>query len=101
MYIESIKGKCNVLTYNEYEFLMNTGDSIHFSRAIFDPKSGELKPGLEEWEKTCYCNTPPNPDLAYVQCDKCELWVHHDCIEKKEDAESETFICRNCKVQRR
>ena len=73
----------------------------HFSRAIFDPKSGELKPGLEEWEKTCYCNTPPNPDLAYVQCDKCELWVHHDCIEKKEDAESETFICRNCKVQRR
>jgi hypothetical protein len=34
--IETIMRKCYVIPNSEYEYLQNTGDNIHFSRAVYD-----------------------------------------------------------------
>lgn len=63
--------KCYVIQNSEYEYLQNAGDNIHFSRAVYDIKKGELDPHPSDWAKQCYCLTPVNPDLAYIQCEFC------------------------------
>jgi len=89
--------KCFVIENSEYEYLQNAGDNIHFSRAVYDNKKGELDPHPSKWDKECYCNTPVNPDLAYVFCEKCQHWIHHDCIKDQKRIEAEVFICEKCK----
>ncbi len=29
-------------------------------------------PNFENWEKSCICKTPLNPDQLYIKCDKCD-----------------------------
>lgn len=62
-----------------------------------DPATGELSPPPSEWVKECYCQTLVNPDRVYVQCDKCSMWIHNECVEDEEELEEEIFVCRKCK----
>ena len=69
--VESIMRKCYVIQNTEYEYLQNAGDNIHFTRAALNVRTRELEPHPSEWTKECYCGSPVNPDLAYIQCEKC------------------------------
>ena len=41
--------------------------------------------------------------VPWVQCDKCQLWLHLFCIGLKPSdiKEDEDFNCKNCKTGRR
>lgn len=57
-----------------------------------------MNPSFDQWAKTCSCETPLNPDLLYIKCDKCELWFHPECCNIKESdvEEIEVFYCKRC-----
>jgi hypothetical protein len=46
--------------------------NYYFTRAKYDDDIKELIPHPNSWKKQCYCGAPENPDLQYVQCEKCE-----------------------------
>lgn len=68
VYVESIKGKCFLLSYEEYSEMSTSYEYYYFSRASFDEESETVVPSPETWKKECYCNKPLNPDRVYVQC---------------------------------
>lgn len=94
--VEAIMRKCHILTAVEYESLSNAGDAIHFSRAVYNRGTLELEPHPETWTKECYCQMPINPDVPYIQCDKCEHWFHHECIDNELLLNDDKFICKDC-----
>jgi len=56
-----------------------------------------LTPNIKDWgKKYCICDTPYNPDMEYIECEKCEKWFHNDCIIR-ENQDLNNFVCRNCK----
>ena len=72
---------------------------ISLCRASYDPVKKKLDPPIDHWGKHCLCQLPLNPDLQYIECDKCNVWYHMDCvgIDPKEAESIETFICPKCK----
>merc|ERR1712241_1305697 len=49
------------------------------------------------------CKRPTGKQVPWVQCDKCQLWLHLFCIGLKPSdiKEDEDFNCKNCKAGRR
>ena len=47
--VESIIGKCEVLTLDEYFLLGFIENSIYFTRAAYDMESKKLTPDVSEW----------------------------------------------------
>lgn len=55
-----------------------------------------LSPDISEWPKgDCICESPYNPDLEYIQCEKCKKWYHNDCAIKESD-DLNDFVCSVC-----
>lgn len=75
-------------------------DQERMSRAKFVRRTMEFDPPAEEWQRSCVCREPVNLDLEYVQCDKCQDWLHNqpECtgMTQKEVEETESFVCRIC-----
>jgi len=71
---------------------------LNFIRASYDITKRKIDPPLEHWKKHCICKTPMNPDLLYVQCDKCDGWYHTQCIGISiEEAEAiDQYFCYIC-----
>lgn len=56
----------------------------------------KLSPEIFQWpKKYCVCDSPYNPDMEYVQCEKCQKWYHNDCAIKENDDLS-NFVCSSC-----
>jgi hypothetical protein len=96
LYVESIKAKCVVLTIDEYSEMAATPQHIHFSRSNYNEEKRELEPSPKEWKRLCSCDSPNNPDLQYVGCEKCENWFHVECVANYN--EGEDFICEKCNL---
>jgi hypothetical protein len=94
LYIDSIKCKCFVLSFEEYSQLETSYDYYYFSRAAFNEESGRLEPPPESWKKACLCLMPSNPDRQYIQCGGCQNWFHDTCVGDI-DMDS-TYVCRDC-----
>jgi hypothetical protein len=97
LFIDSIKCKCFVLTFEEYSQLETSYDYYYFSRAIFKESTSTLTPGPEHWKKACTCLMPVNPDLQYVQCGLCQNWFHDTCVGEIDMNVS--YVCRQCKSE--
>jgi hypothetical protein len=99
VFIETIIGKCQIYTYNEYESLDDHNEYTFFTRARYDPKNQLLIPRFDEWIKGCVCKRPLNPEQLYIKCEKCNGWFHPECCGlTQEDAdELKHFYCPNCK----
>ena len=98
--IETVIGKCEVYTYEEYENLSEHTEKTFFSRASYDPLSQLLNPKIEEWKSGCVCGCPLNPDQLYIKCDGCNGWFHPKCCgveDSKAESLNEFFcpLCRN------
>lgn len=99
IYIESVIGKCEVYTYEEYENLSEHTEKTFFSRARYDPHSQLLSPRFENWKIGCVCGCPLNPDQLYIKCDGCNGWFHPRCCgveDSKAEALNE-FYCPLCR----
>jgi hypothetical protein len=70
-----------------------------FRRANYNLTSELLEPSFDEWQKSCYCNNPLNPDRLYIKCDKCEKWFHpkHCGLYEEKIPKLESFYCSLCK----
>jgi len=49
----------------------------------------------------CICARPSDANGSMVQCDRCEIWLHLDCIGQSEDALDEQYFCPRCAGQYR
>uniref|UniRef100_A0A7N0UMD8 BAH domain-containing protein n=1 Tax=Kalanchoe fedtschenkoi TaxID=63787 RepID=A0A7N0UMD8_KALFE len=116
---ESIEGKCNVCTFEEYLKLDVVENTDYFYRLQYDPNTQQFNPNrLEVYgtlnfqhnpffyhyilltvRRTCVCELPVNPDLMLVKCDICSGRFHPECVDisRKEAQSLETFICITCK----
>ncbi len=61
-----------------------------------------MVPPVEKWAKHCICKTPLNPDYMYVQCDKCNMWFHTECLKLSPDEAQalDTYVCKECDVKK-
>ena len=96
LYLESIKSKCIVLDEEKYSEINLSAATTYFTRSNFNEKEAVLDPSPLEWRRMCSCNCPVNPDLEYVQCEKCEEWFHVKCIQNFIPDGDENYICAKC-----
>lgn len=80
LYIAAIRCKCIILSIEEYGQLANAPESVLFSRSRYNSQNKTLEPDPSTWNSDCFCRKPNNPDLQYVECEKCNRWFHKDCV---------------------
>ncbi|CAK79257.1 unnamed protein product (macronuclear) [Paramecium tetraurelia] len=87
-----------VMTFDQYTQLEYGEETKFFSRAAIDLKTMEPMPRVSEWQKSCVCRMPQNPDIQVIQCETCDEWFHLDCVNlKSEEAEQiENYKCPGC-----
>ena len=96
VWVQSINGKAQVLTLDEFDALDTAPVNTFYSRAEYDINKKCLKPPFEKWgNRACSCKMPTNPLQQYIGCDACDKWFHPDCEGVKADVEN--FICSECK----
>lgn len=98
IFIETVNRKVTVLTLEDYAKLTEIEEDTYFTRAMYSPLSQEVKPPMSQWENHCYCNTPFNPDLLYICCDKCGKWFHSNCFGLSQTSANllYNFYCFDC-----
>merc|ERR1712150_104797 len=60
-------------------------------------KSTIFKPEFEEGEERieCLCGQYKDEGLM-IQCEKCQVWQHCDCVGRSGEDESESYLCPKC-----
>jgi hypothetical protein len=98
IFIETVMSKCKIYSYEEYESLREHTQSTFFCRASYDPVKQLFDPPFSEWQKSCHCQIPLNPDQLYIKCDKCEMWFHPKCcgIADEDIAKISEYFCSTC-----
>ena len=76
IYIESLNGKCEIISYDEYDSNPSVSNNVYFQRASYDYLRKKIFPPISEWPIGCICSKPLNPDLEYIQCESCQKWIH-------------------------
>ncbi|CAI2380897.1 unnamed protein product [Moneuplotes crassus] len=99
IYIGHIRGKCKVLTIEEYDSTTNVTELTYFSRAMYLTKEKKLSPPFERWATLCSCRKPLNPNLLSIGCDRCNEWYHPKCEGLTDEMAQniDDFICSKCK----
>jgi hypothetical protein len=80
VYVESLKGKINVLTEKKYRQLNpkeREDEKTYFCRNYFIPKTQNILDSLPRG--VCHCNSPYNPDAQLTPCLLCGLFFHPSC----------------------
>jgi hypothetical protein len=98
MYVESIIEECVVIPIEEYEQLTSIENNIYFTRSVYDIDAKTLTPEIREWRTLCECNMPQNPNMMYIQCDKCDSWYHPKCARTTEEVVNKLpeWFCYKC-----
>eukprot|EP00897_Mesotaenium_endlicherianum_P001125 jgi/Mesen1/11012/ME000098S10402 len=93
---DTIEGKCNVYSFQEYQALSSVDDDEYFCRFEYKAASGAFHP--DHVTVYCLCEMPYNPDDLMVNCDVCNDWFHPKCIKKsfKEVREMSSYVCEGC-----
>ena len=61
VYVQTINGRCQLMTLQEFEDSTPSPPDTYFTRAEFDTKKKVFKPDFSEWETLCSCKRPSNP----------------------------------------
>eukprot|EP01023_Acetabularia_acetabulum_P004835 TRINITY_DN12038_c0_g1_i1.p1 TRINITY_DN12038_c0_g1~~TRINITY_DN12038_c0_g1_i1.p1 ORF type:complete len:357 (+),score=62.94 TRINITY_DN12038_c0_g1_i1:388-1458(+) len=102
--LDTVLGKCQVLSLEAYEGLSEVDDTVFFSRFTYHPVDHRFYP--DQVYVYCECQFPYNPDKFMVQCDNCEDWFHPKCVDLSQAEVEELknsnkkYICRNEKCQK-
>ena len=102
--------RCKLISLREYENSNSREANTYFTRTNYDAYKvrysidlflqKELCVPFYKWERSCVCMQPSNPNMLYIQCNKCEEWFHGQCMGlSKAKAEAiEEFFCPQCRV---
>ena len=94
VFVQTINGRCSLLTLQEFEDSAPTKPDTYYTRAEFDTKKRVFTPDYSAWETLCSCKMPSNPLQKYIGCDDCEEWFHPECENTSPDVEH--FVCSRC-----
>lgn len=101
IFADAIIGKAQVYQIKEYDEIQQIDiNTTFFTRAHYNPMKKELTPSYAQWEKLCVCKKPLNPNLQYINCDKCNNWFHPECMKLSNNVELQNlaeFFCTNCR----
>lgn len=75
------------------------GLAYHLQRCKNSSKDGEDKANGDESVINCICSQNTDEHGTMVQCDKCRIWLHSECVGLTEEALDDSFHCANCKEQ--
>ena len=93
--VQSIYGKIEVVTFEEYHSKDEVETDFHFfTRSYFDSKTKVIRPLLSQWKRSCICDCIINPDHKYVSCDRCSKYYHVECV--KYDDKFAHWYCGDC-----
>eukprot|EP00658_Telonema_sp_P-2_P077232 TRINITY_DN6936_c0_g1_i7.p1 TRINITY_DN6936_c0_g1~~TRINITY_DN6936_c0_g1_i7.p1 ORF type:complete len:230 (-),score=74.56 TRINITY_DN6936_c0_g1_i7:107-796(-) len=81
--LDCVEGIIKVHTLEEYGELKTIGLRDYFWRYNYKASTGEFRP--KTVPVFCNCEEPYNPDLAMIQCDRCEEWYHLGCVGLSEE----------------
>ncbi|KAI9247390.1 hypothetical protein EDC94DRAFT_664603 [Helicostylum pulchrum] len=74
------------------------GLSYHLQRCKYRTKEEKEGSGLQEESViNCICTQNTDEHGTMVQCDKCQIWLHSECVGLTEDALDDAFHCASCK----
>ena len=68
IFIESIKHKVSVCSFEEYD---EADEKQYYMRAAYNTLKEEFIPEPKLWQTSCFCKMPTNPDLDYILCEVC------------------------------
>ncbi|CAD8118888.1 unnamed protein product [Paramecium sonneborni] len=95
--------KQKILVYNLNDIIYNNVDSkpgSYYTRSEFNTESQMFLTPIEEWATECVCKKLFDNSLGYLQCDRCERWIHNDCSglsqEVLENMGDLNFNCSIC-----
>ncbi|CDW71979.1 bah-phd domain-containing protein [Stylonychia lemnae] len=94
VYVQTINGKCTILTLGDYEKRPLVNEETYFTRASYNRNTKTFKPYFDDWDYQCSCKMPTNPDQTYIECEACLEWYHPECQSTTVDIEN--FICKAC-----
>eukprot|EP00828_Plagiopyla_frontata_P042087 TRINITY_DN6198_c0_g1_i1.p2 TRINITY_DN6198_c0_g1~~TRINITY_DN6198_c0_g1_i1.p2 ORF type:complete len:150 (+),score=26.52 TRINITY_DN6198_c0_g1_i1:72-521(+) len=99
-FAECLNGICSILSLEQYDNskIVNSQQTF-FTRAKYDVKKQKIiDPPIQKWPCNCLCQKPINPDLTYINCDKCFKWFHISCanIDVNKITDDINYICWNC-----
>ena len=74
------------------------GEDIFFCRQHYALPARTMTPALDLY---CHCRRPCNPDSVMIACDRCDEWLHTECMDLAPEVASQlsSFICPRCKTQ--
>ncbi|KAG2184585.1 hypothetical protein INT43_000494 [Umbelopsis isabellina] len=71
----------------------------HLIAAVDNETTDEERSEDDEWRDAvtdCICTTQSDDAGPMVQCDRCESWLHLDCVGLNEDSLEEEYYCPRC-----
>ncbi|CAD8095041.1 unnamed protein product [Paramecium primaurelia] len=92
-----------IMVYNLNDIIQNNIDTkpgSFYTRSEFNIESQKFQIPVEEWATECICQKLFDNSLGYLQCDRCQRWIHYDCSglpkEVLENLDDHNFNCLIC-----
>ncbi|CAD8162191.1 unnamed protein product [Paramecium octaurelia] len=92
-----------IMVYNLNDIIQNNIDTkpgSFYTRSEFNVESQKFLTPVEEWATECICQKLFDNSLGYLQCDRCQRWIHYDCSglpkEILENLDDHNFNCLIC-----
>ncbi|CAD8197522.1 unnamed protein product [Paramecium pentaurelia] len=93
---QTIIQKCKIVDCDEFVNLENSDVTTYYNRLEWDVENKKFT-NMNEIQLYCLCQQPWNPELNYIQCDKCQKWYHFECVDLIEGCyEDKQYICGYC-----
>ncbi|CAD8156821.1 unnamed protein product [Paramecium octaurelia] len=93
---QTIVQKCTVVDCEEYFNMENCDSTTYYNRLEWDVECKKFT-NMNTIKMYCLCQQPWNPELNYIQCDKCQKWYHFECVGLKGGSyENKEYACGYC-----
>ncbi|CAK63123.1 unnamed protein product (macronuclear) [Paramecium tetraurelia] len=90
---QTIIQKCQVVNCDEFVNLENSDLTTYYNRLEWDVENKKFT-NMNEIQLYCLCQQPWNPELNYIQCDKCQKWYHFECVDLIDGCyDDKEYIC--------
>ncbi|CAD8119161.1 unnamed protein product [Paramecium sonneborni] len=93
---QTIIQKCTIVDCDEFVNLQNCDSTTYYNRLEWDVENKKFM-NMNEIQLYCLCQQPWNPELNYIQCDKCQKWYHFECVDLLIGSyDDKDYVCGYC-----
>ncbi|CAD8120535.1 unnamed protein product [Paramecium sonneborni] len=93
---QTIMQKCTIVDCEEFVNMQKCDSTAYFNRLEWDVENKKFT-NMNKIQLYCLCQQPWNPELNYIQCDKCKKWYHFQCVDLViECYDDKDYICGYC-----